>query len=135
LARKIEFMEKNLTTVNDIVLIYIEDAPVSFARVESILPDAKKEWYHIKFLMLQIPLQVVTWILKGDYINGSEFYMNGKQMKIEKVETPVEEIQFMDNRKISDGDNSGNNASEDKEQGEIISFADLKKSHESDDAG
>lgn len=80
-----------MAAVNDVVLLYLEDAPVSFARVESILPDAKKDWYHIKLLMLQIPVQTVTWILKDAYINGHEFNMNGKKMKLEKVESPVED--------------------------------------------
>jgi len=81
-----------MAAVNDIILIYLEDTPVSFARVENILPDAKKDWYHIKLLMLQIPLQVVTWILKDDYINGSEFHMNGQKIKLEKVESPREDL-------------------------------------------
>jgi len=45
---------------NDIVLIYLEDNPLTFARIESIEADHKPDWYHVKFLMLQIPLQVVT---------------------------------------------------------------------------
>ena len=77
-----------MTTVNDIVLIYFEDQPFSFARVEEILPDAKKGWYHVKLLLLQVPLETVTWILKDDYINGDEFTMGGKRMRIEKIETP-----------------------------------------------
>ena len=76
--------------VNDLVLIYLEDKPLSFARIESILPDSKKDWYHVKMLLLQIPLQVVTWILKDVYVNGSEFTMNGKRMRLEKVESPPE---------------------------------------------
>jgi len=74
-----------MAVVNDIVLIYLEDTPVSFARIESILPDAKKDWYHIKLLMLKIPLQVVTWILKDEYINGGQFNMNGKKMKWKRL--------------------------------------------------
>ncbi len=81
-----------MATINDIVLVYLEDEPISFARVESILPDAKKDWYHIKLLMLQIPLQVVTWLLKDEYINGHTFHMNGKKMKMEKVESPIEDL-------------------------------------------
>ncbi len=81
-----------MATIKDVVLIYLEDSPVSFARVESILPDPKKDWYQIKLLMLQIPLQVVTWILKDEYINGEDFHMNGKKMKIQTVECPVEEL-------------------------------------------
>ena len=75
---------------NDLVLIHLEDKPLAFARIESILPDSKKDWYHVRLLLLQIPLQVVTWILKDVYINGSEFTMNGKRMRLEKVESPVE---------------------------------------------
>jgi hypothetical protein len=75
---------------NDLVLIYLEDKPLAFARIESILPDSKRDWYHVRLLLLQIPLQVVTWILKDVYVNGSEFTMNGKRMRLEKVESPVE---------------------------------------------
>ena len=56
-----------MTVENDIVLIYFEDKPLTFARIESILPDSKKDWYHVKLLLLQIPVQVVTWILKDVY--------------------------------------------------------------------
>jgi hypothetical protein len=76
---------------NDLVLIYFEDKPLAFARIESILPDSKKDWYHVRLLLLQIPLQVVTWILKDAYVNGTEFTMNGKRMRLEKVEIPVEQ--------------------------------------------
>ncbi len=74
---------------NDVVLIYFEDKPLSFARVESILPDSKPNWYHAKLLLLQVPLQVVTWILRDVYINGEEFTMNGKRMRLEPVAAPA----------------------------------------------
>ena len=73
---------------NDIILIYMEEQPLVFARVESILPDSKPDWYHISLLLLQIPLQVTTWILKDVYINGDTFTMNGKKMRLEKVVAP-----------------------------------------------
>ena len=79
-----------MTVENDLVLVYFEDKPLAFARIESILPDSKKDWYHVKLLLLQVPLQLVTWILKDVYINGTEFTMNGKRMRLEKVESPVE---------------------------------------------
>jgi hypothetical protein len=72
----------------DLVLIYFEDKPLSFARIESILPDSKRGWYHVKLLLLQIPPQVVTWILRDHYINGGEFTMNGKKMRLEEVVSP-----------------------------------------------
>ena len=78
---------------NDIVLIYMEEQPLVFARVESILPDSKPDWYHITLLLLQVPLQVTTWILKDVYINGDTFTMNGKKMRLEKVEAPELPVQ------------------------------------------
>ncbi|MFO7930868.1 MAG: hypothetical protein ACQETG_00755 [Thermodesulfobacteriota bacterium] len=77
---------------NDIVLIYYEDQPVVFARVENIEPDVKKDWYHIKLMLLQLPVQTVTWILKDEYINGGEFTMGGNRMRLEKIEPPEQEM-------------------------------------------
>ncbi len=125
-----------MATVNDVILIHLEDTPVSFARVESILPDAKKDWYQIKLLMLQIPLQVVTWILKDDYINGMEFHMNGKRMKFKKVECPIEELQISPPETGTEQDqtesgmenpNSKKPVSENQGKGNVISFSDFKK--------
>ena len=73
---------------SEIVLIHFEDQPLSFARIEQILPDNKPDWYHVKLLMLQVPLQVVTWILRDRYIAGDEFTMNGKRMRLEPVVSP-----------------------------------------------
>ncbi|EFK08727.1 conserved hypothetical protein [delta proteobacterium NaphS2] len=73
----------------DVVLIYHEKNPMAFARVEDIRPDIKKDWYHITLLLLTIPTQVVTWILKDDYINGEEFTMGGKPMRLEEVKKTV----------------------------------------------
>jgi len=77
---------------NDLILIYLEEKPLFFARIEDILADSKPDWYHVKLLILQIPVQVVTWILRDIYINGSEFTMNGKKMRIEEVITPKDPL-------------------------------------------
>ena len=74
-----------MTTINDIVLIYFEDQPFSFARIEDIDADVKKDWYHVKLLLLKLPLETVSWILKNAYINGDEFTMGGKKMRFEKI--------------------------------------------------
>lgn len=79
-----------MAAVNDIVLIHFEDKPLTFARIEDISPDHKPGWYHVKLLMLQVPLQVVTWILRDAYIDGGEFTMNGKRMRLAKVQAPEE---------------------------------------------
>ena len=125
-----------MATIKDIVLIHMEDTLVSFARVESILPDHKKDWYQIKLLMLQIPLQVVTWILKDDYINGGDFFMNGKKMRLEVVECPQDALG--DNLpskepKNEDADSDKDN-SKTESQGKIISFSDLKNNKKNPEA-
>ena len=109
-----------MATINDIVLIYFEDKPLLFARIEDISPDIKKDWYLVKLMILQVPLQVVTWILKEAYINGDEFTMNEKRMRLEKVECP--EGQSI--KDITDGTLETINVNKDSN---VISFSDLKK--------
>ena len=109
-----------MATENDIVLIYYEDQPLSFARIEEILPDSKPNWYHVRLLMLQIPLQVVTWILRDAYINGEEFTMNAKRMRLEKVAAPemTDTPQQPPQKEPVENKNRG---------GKVISLTDLKK--------
>lgn len=75
----------------DLVLIYFENEPTGFARVEEISPDIKKNWYNVRLLLLNLPLQTVTWILRDVYIDGEEFTMGGHKMRLEKVEAPKED--------------------------------------------
>ena len=105
---------------NDIVLIHIEDQPLSFARIEGILPDAKPDWYHVRLLLLQVPLQVVTWILRDVYIDGTEFTMNGKRMRLEKVEVPEQAQQ-------PDQNEPPRQPPTKKGTGKLISLKDLKR--------
>jgi len=111
-----------MAELKDLVLIYFEDKPLSYARVEEILPDSKPDWYHVKLLMLQIPTQFVTWILRDVYIDGDEFTMNGKRMRLEKVVVP-EEPQRPEGR-----DNEEDETKSQKEPGnaKVISLSDLK---------
>lgn len=75
---------------NDIILVYIEDKPTFFARIESITADIKRGWWRVKLLILQVPLIVTTWILDNDQIRGADFTMGGTPMRIEKVAAPEE---------------------------------------------
>ncbi len=106
-----------MTDVNDIVLIYIEDKPQAFARVEAIEPDVKRGWYHVKLLLLQVPLIVVTWILRDVYIEGETFTMEGKPMRLERVKSP-------ESREKPTGQSEKEVGGE---KGKVISLADLKK--------
>lgn len=69
----------------DVVLIYHQEHPTVFARVEHIEPDIKKDWYHVTLLLLTIPTQTVTWILRDKYIDGEIFTMGGKEVRLEEV--------------------------------------------------
>ena len=131
-----------MADTNDIVLIYIEDTPLSFARIESILPDPKKNWYQVRMLMLQLPLHVVTWILKNDYINGDEFFMNDKKMRLELVESPVQEISSIAGKKgkkkkapaKSSSDSTDSDSTEESGEAKIFSLNDFRKaSHPEED--
>ncbi len=77
-----------MTLENDIVLIYMEEMPLAFARVEHITADPKPEWFQVTLLILAVPLKTVTWILREAYINGTVFTMEGKSMRLEKIEAP-----------------------------------------------
>ncbi len=77
------------TQVGDIVIIHHQDRPVAFARVEGIVADIKPGWWQIGLLLLQIPPQPVTWILREEYIDGNQFTMDGENMRIERLPPPA----------------------------------------------
>jgi len=114
-----------MTTENDLVLIYMEDVPLSFARIESILADSKPDWYHVKLLMLQVPPHIVTWILRDIYINGSEFTMQGKRMRLEKVVAPPEPRVFEQEEEQKEAPPA--KKKKDAGRPKVISLSDLKK--------
>jgi hypothetical protein len=106
----------------DLVLIYFEDKPLLFARIEDISPDIKPNWYQVRLLLLQVPLQVVTWILREAYIDGADFTMNGKKMRLEKVEAPEAPPLGADQDKSEKKEKP-----EKAGRGNVITLSDLKK--------
>ena len=113
-----------MATENDVVLIQLEEQPMAFARIEGILPDHKPNWYHVKLLLLQVPPQLVTWILRDVYIDGAEFTMNGKRMRLEHVIVPEE---TQDAELQEEQDTTETPAKETDSNAKVISFTDLKK--------
>jgi len=75
----------NVNREGDLVLVHYENQPVVYARIQAIEPDIKRDWFQVTLLILTIPHQVVTWILREEYINGEPFTMGGKDMKLETV--------------------------------------------------
>lgn len=88
--------EPTQNAVGDVVLIYYQDEASVYARIEAIVPDVKKGWYQVTLLMLTIPPQTATWVLREEYFNGTPFTMGGQPLRIEaveRVETPHGEEQ------------------------------------------
>jgi hypothetical protein len=114
---------------NDVVLIYFEDQPLSFARIEAIEPDPKPEWFQVTFLMLQVPLQTVTWILRSAYVDGDPFTMGGKRVRIEKVVRPDSPEAAPQGPAKPPAEKKPQQPEAPKETGEgkVISLSDLKK--------
>lgn len=127
-----------MTSIGDNVLIHFEDQPAAFARVEDISPDVKRGWFHVKLLLLQLPLplQTVTWILRDVYIDGTEFTMNGNRMRIEKVTAPVDPEEVTDEKKetapavvesLPEPQKETEESAKPEKDATVISFSDLKK--------
>ena len=118
----------SMSVENDIVLIHINDEPATFARIEEIRPDVKKDWFIIKLLMLQLPLKPVSWILKSDYINGVPFYMSGQKMQMEKVVCPVDE----DLQKINEQESVPDKDRKSGQEGVVVSFSQYQQPQKTD---
>lgn len=73
------------TRVNDLLLLYHDSTPLGYARVEDINPDVKRGWWQLSMLLLKVPAQHITWILKEEYIDGAPFTMSGETMRLERV--------------------------------------------------
>jgi hypothetical protein len=114
------------TVIKDLVLVYLEDKPFSFARIEDIREDWKKGWYHVTLLFLQVPLQMATWILRDIYIDGGEFTMDGKRLRLEKVEAPELPSPSPESEPPDDGGKGGNEPSK-SETGNVIAFGKRRK--------
>jgi hypothetical protein len=114
-----------MAEINDVVLIYLEEKPLTFARIENILPDSKPDWYHVKLLMLQVPLQAVTWILRDVYINGETFTMNGKPMRLERVVSPEDDPQKPDKDDASEKNDMPEKERKRSKDGKVISLKDF----------
>lgn len=119
------------TTEGDVVLVYMDNAPAFFARVEQITPDIKPDWFHIRLLVLQVPLLLVTWILREGYFNGDEFTMGGHPMRIEQVIAPTEEqlasAEDSDRRKMEKKEPPKPTLVEAKKESNVISMIDRRK--------
>ncbi|MFZ5587488.1 MAG: hypothetical protein ACOZHQ_16330 [Thermodesulfobacteriota bacterium] len=77
-----------ITQPGEVVLIHHGGQPAAYARVEEILADVKPGWWQIRLLVLTVPTQEITWILREEYIDGGEFTMGGVAMRLTRLEPP-----------------------------------------------
>lgn len=75
--------------VHDLLLIHIDGKPAVYARIEAMEPDVKPGWLRVRLLVLTVPLQVVTWILQPEQIDGLPFTMGGMPMRLERILPPA----------------------------------------------
>ena len=80
----------NMATINDLVLVHVDNKPGFYARVEDIVPDVKPGWWQVSLLVLTFPLQVFTWILDEYQLEGADFTMGGTPLRLEDLVSPVE---------------------------------------------
>ena len=124
------------TDINDIVLVYLNESPAFFARIEAIEPDIKPGWWQVKLLVLETPLQTVDWILRDAYVQGDQFTMGGTPVRIERVPTYAES-------RVDESDNplaavfnqvapKPEREPGSKSKGRVISLADRLKKHQDD---
>jgi hypothetical protein len=113
----------------DLVLVYMEGNPAFFARIEMIRPDLKPEWYQVKLLILQIPLVVATWILRRAYIDGDEFTMGGRPVRVVKVVSPeeVEETVESKSKELTNASKPTHETPVSKGKAKVLSLADRRK--------
>jgi len=96
----------------DIVLIHFKDQPALYARIEAIEPDIKKDWYRVTLLLLTIPQQIITWILRDEYINGAPFTMDGNQVMMKEIKKVA----------VAPGINSSGSAKSVENRGKVVPF-------------
>lgn len=104
-----------MTDIGDIILVYVEEEPVFYARVEDIAADIKKDWYQVSLrILMPEAADCITWILRDTYIQGAEFTMQGERIRLEKLPPP----QALQSGKREER--------EDSEKGKVISLFDRK---------
>jgi hypothetical protein len=113
-----------MATINDLVLVHVDNKPGFYARIEDISPDVKRGWWVVKLLVLTFPLQVYTWILDESQLDGADFTMGGTPLMLEKIESPIhhEEPVKPAARKTATASGQG-----ETERPKVVSLLDRKK--------
>ncbi len=71
--------------INDLVLVHLDRKPSFYARINDVNPDVKRGWYQVELLVLSLPPQTLVWILEESHLQGEEFTMGGRPVKLELI--------------------------------------------------
>lgn len=108
----------SLIKENDVCIIYVNDLPQGFIRIESIESDIKPGWYSVKFIELLFPIKVNTWKIDEEHLKGADINMKGFTFKLQPLACQVDKKNSMENEVI-DKTNYGT----------LINFMDWKNDH------
>jgi hypothetical protein len=116
-----------MATINDLVLVHVDNRPGFFARVEDICPDMKPGWWQVRLLVLTVPLQIYTWILDSSQIDGAHFTMGGTPMMLEKVVAPPSHEHLHDRTSTEGKDAVPSHSPSSEAPGKVVFLSDRKK--------
>jgi hypothetical protein len=71
-----------MATINDLVLVHLDNKPAFYGRINDINPDVKRGWYQVELLVLSLPSQTLVWILEESHLQGQGFTMGGRPVKL-----------------------------------------------------
>jgi uncharacterized ferritin-like protein (DUF455 family) len=74
-----------MSTINDLVLVHLGHKPAFYARINDINLDVKRGWYQVELQMLCLPSQTLVWIMEETHLQGEEFTMGGRPVKLELI--------------------------------------------------
>lgn len=100
---------------NDVCIIYVNDLPQGFIRIESIESDIKPGWYSVKFIELLFPIKVNTWKIDEEHLKGADINMKGFKFNLQPLMCQVDKKNSVDNEDT----NKTNNC-------DVINFMDWK---------
>jgi hypothetical protein len=114
-----------MATINDVVLVHVDNKPGFYARLETISPDVKPGWWQVRLLVFTFPLQVFTWILDEYQLEGADFTMGGTPIRLEPVVSPpaTEEALPQEESQKEEQQNSRQDGGSSK----VVSLADRRK--------
>ena len=69
----------------EVVLIHLNCSPAYFARVDRIEPDLKDGWWKLELLLLALPAERITWVIREEHMAGAQFMIAETLIRIEQV--------------------------------------------------